>query len=66
MSTVDEIKAAIAGLPKKDYVRLRKWFSEQDWQNWDRQIEADSESGKVDFLVKEALDEKRRGKLKEL
>ena len=63
---MDEIKAAISGLPKKDYVRLRKWFSEQDWQNWDRQIVADSESGRLGFLVKEALDEKRRGRLKEL
>ena len=33
---------------------------------WDRQIEMDSESGKLDFLVKEALDEKHMGKLKDL
>ena len=33
---------------------------------WDKQIEADSQSGKLDFLVKEAMDEKSRGKLREL
>ena len=63
MCGVEEIKAAIEALPQKDYARLRDWFSER---NWDRQIEADSQSGKLDFLVKEALDEKRRGSLKGL
>ena len=66
MSKVDEIKGAIEALPDKDYVQLRRWFSERDWQKWDRQIEADSHSGKLDVLVKEALDEKQKGNLKEL
>lgn len=66
MLKVDEIKAAIKGLPDKDYVQLRQWFSERDWQKWERQIEADSQSGKLDFLVKEAFDEKQKGNLKEL
>ena len=55
MSKVDEIKEAIKALPEEEYVRLRQWFSEKDWQKWDRQIEEDSESGKLDFLIREAL-----------
>jgi hypothetical protein len=66
MSKVDEIKAAIEALPEGDYIELRQWFSEKDWQKWDRQIEEDSESGRLDFLIKEAFDEKARGKLKKL
>ncbi len=66
MPKVDEIKEAIEALPEEDYVQLRRWFSEKDWQEWDRQIAADSESGKLDFLIKEALDEKTKGQLKEL
>jgi hypothetical protein len=66
MSKVDKIKEAIEALPKKEYVQLRQWFSEKDWQKWDKEIEADSKSGKLDFLTKEALDEKAKGKLKEL
>ncbi len=66
MSTVEEIETAIESLPKEEYARLREWFSDRDWEKWDKQIEADSESGKLDFLVKEALDEKTKGKLKEL
>ena len=63
---VDEIKIAIENLPEEDYVRLRQWFSEKDWQQWDRQIELDSNSGKLDFLINEALDERDKGKLKKL
>ncbi len=66
MSKVDEIKAAIEALPEEDCVQLRQWFSEKDWEKWDRQIEEDSESGRLDFLIKEALDEKAKEKLKQL
>jgi hypothetical protein len=66
MLKVDQIKAAIDALPEKDFVQLRKWFSEKDWEKWDRQIEDDSESGRLDFLVKEAHKEKLRGRLKDL
>lgn len=66
MSKVEEIEAVIESLSEEEYVRIRKWFSEKDWEKWDRQIKADSESGKLDFLIKEAHDEKAKGKLKGL
>ena len=66
MSKVDKIKEAIESLPEEEYIQLRQWFSEKDWQKWDRQIEADSKSGKLDFLIEEALNEKAKGKLKTL
>jgi hypothetical protein len=66
MSKVEEIKQAIDSLSEDDYVLLRQWFSEKDWQKWDRQIEADSQSGKLDFLVQEALEAKAKNKLREL
>ena len=48
----DEIKRVIESLPEKDFVQLRHWFSKKDWQKWDKQINADSEAGKLDFLVR--------------
>ncbi len=66
MANVDEIKTAIESLPEEEFVQLREWFSEKDWGKWDRQIEKDSGSGKLDFLIEEALEEKRTGKLKDL
>ncbi len=66
MTKIDAIKKAIDALPEDEYAQLRQWFSEKDWRKWDRQIEADSASGKLDFLVNEALDEKSKGKLRNL
>jgi hypothetical protein len=66
MLKVEEIQSAIESLSEDEYARLRRWFSERDWEKWDRQIEEDSESGKLEFLIKEAFDEKAKGRLKEL
>ena len=59
MDNIDRIKQEIESLPENDFIQLRKWFSEKDWKEWDRQIEEDSISGKLDFLLKEALEEKK-------
>ncbi len=66
MTKVQEIQAAIESLPREEYVRLRLWFTERDWEEWDKQIEQDSEAGRLDFLIQEAFDEKAKGRLKEL
>ena len=66
MPNVEEIKVAIEALPEVDYVQLRQWFNEKDWEKWDIQIEVDSKSGKLDFLVTEALESKKKGILREL
>ena len=66
MTTVTEIQQAIMGLPRSEYAQLRRWLQEYDWEEWDREIEADSEEGKLDFLAAEALDAKRQGTLREL
>ena len=66
MSTIAEIQQAILALPENDYVRLRQWFSELDWKKWDERIEADSQDGKLDFLVVQALDAKSEGTLLDL
>ena len=66
MSTIAEIQQAILALPENDYVRLREWFSELDWKKWDEQIEADSQDGKLDFLVAQALEAKSKGTLLDL
>ena len=66
MSKVQRIQTEIESLSDEEYSKLRKWFSERDWAKWDRQIDEDSGSGKLDFLIKEALDEKSKGNLKEL
>lgn len=66
MSKVEELEKAIDALPEEEYKQLRQWFSEKDWNKWDQQIDADSKSGKLDFLLQEALEAKSKNKLKEL
>ena len=66
MSTIAEIQQAIMSLPRSEYAQLRRWLQEYDWEEWDREIEADSEEGKLDFLAAEAAEAKRQGTLKEL
>jgi len=66
MTKVEEIEREIESLPEHDFERLREWFSEKDWGKWDREIKADSESGRLDFLFSEAKDSKKNGKLRDL
>ncbi len=66
MIEVQEIQAAIEALPKGEYARLRQWFSQRDWKQWDKEIEAHSETGKLDFLLREAEMDKSSGHLQDL
>ena len=57
-----EIKQDILALPEADYAELMVWLDElceRKWNEWDRQIEADSKAGRLDFLATEALEAKR-------
>jgi hypothetical protein len=59
MSTVQEIEAAISKLSETDFAELRIWI-------WERDIESDAVSGKLDYVAEEALNEHRSGKTKQL
>jgi hypothetical protein len=66
MSKVDELKTEIERLPQEEFAELVRWLSEKDWERWDKESEADSEAGKLDFLMREAREEKAKGTLKDL
>jgi hypothetical protein len=65
MSRVEEIEAAIESLPPEDYRRVVQWLQAREHPNWDKQIEIDSASGKLDFLFEEANQEAAQRKLRE-
>ena len=65
-SAISEIQQAITSLSISDYAQLRRWLNEYDWEDWDRQIEADSDDGKLDSLVDQATEAKRQGSLENL
>ena len=66
MSKIDELKAKIESLPNEEFAEIFRWLSEKDWERWDKEIEADSQAGKLDFLLREAREEKAKGTLKDL
>ena len=66
MSSIEDIQQAILNLSQSDYIQLRRWLSELDWEEWDQEIEADSADGKLDFLIAEATEAKQRGTLETL
>ncbi len=47
-------------------MQLLGWIHEKDWDDWDKQLESDVTSGKLNFLAKEALEAKKNNKLREL
>ena len=66
MSKIEELKSDIERLSSEEAAELFRWLSEREWESWDKEMEADSQAGKLDFLVREAHQEKARGTLKEL
>lgn len=62
MSSVTEIESAIRGLPEEEFWKLADWFDELRSEAWDRQMEADAASGRLDFLFEEAARERSAGK----
>lgn len=52
---LEQIQHEIEALPRPDFMRLRKWFIERDWERWDQQLETDVAAGKLDFLAEHGL-----------
>ena len=63
MTTADEIKQAVRGLPEAEYAKLMDWLHELAEEAWDKQIEEDIKAGRLDALGADALDAKDRGGL---
>jgi hypothetical protein len=66
MTKVEQIEKQIRELSSSEFAELQNWMLEQDWAAWDRQIEADARSGKLDKLIEEARDAFRSGQAREL
>ena len=53
MSTVEEIEAAVRKLPSEEQYRLATRLQDVLWEAWDRQIEEDASSGRLDHIISE-------------
>ncbi len=66
MSNLEELEHRIQNLPSSELAKFREWFIEFDHAVWDKQIEADSKTGKHRALVSEALADYSAGKAREI
>jgi hypothetical protein len=66
MSQVEMLEQTVKQLIPGERAAFRSWFIEFDAAEWDRQIEMDSETGKLDRLVQSAVEEHKAGKTKRI
>ena len=66
MGNVQSIENAVQSLPPVELAEFRQWFADFDGNSWDRQIEQDVASGKLDQLAAEALADYRAGPARQL
>jgi len=66
MRRVEDLETAVDSLSQEEYSRFRRWFLDRDWEKWDQEIEEDANAGRLDFLAQEAVEEKKRNKLRNL
>jgi hypothetical protein len=55
MSKVEKIEGEIQELSSEELAAFRDWFGEFDAEAWDRQLEADTNAGRLDRLAQRAL-----------
>jgi hypothetical protein len=66
MGNVKSIENAVESLPPMELAEVRRWFADFDGNAWDRQIEQDAASGKLDQLAVAALADYSSGPARQL
>lgn len=66
MIQIELLEQYISELDDASFSKLRDWFIEFDQARWDRKLEADSNAGKLDFLINAALAEHEAGLTRDL
>jgi hypothetical protein len=66
MSTVQEIEAAIQKLEPKKIYEVGDWLDELREELWDKQIDADAKTGRLDKLMEEVKQDYLAGRCKPL
>jgi hypothetical protein len=62
MGKIEKIEQQVQALSSEELAQFRAWFLEYDWAVWDREIERDSQAGRLDDLAAKALRDHAAGK----
>ena len=66
MTRIEQIEHEVKKLNRAELEAFRNWFREYDTVEWDRQIEEDVQTGRLDKLAEEALAAHKAGGTKEI
>ena len=59
---IEELESAVSGLSAAELTKFSQWFEEFMADQWDRQIEQDALSGRLDAALKRADDHYEAGR----
>ena len=65
MGRVEEIERAIQELSGDEFSRIAQSVYALDQERWDEELDRDASSGKLDFLIAEAQEDRKRGRLRD-
>jgi hypothetical protein len=66
MTTVEDIEKALSDLPAEELARFRAWFEAFEAARFDKRIEHDATSGKLDGFAEYAIPDFHKGRTREL
>jgi hypothetical protein len=66
MTRLETIEEQIQALSPEEVMQLREWLLEREAEEWDREIERDAASGKLDKLFEKSVADHRAGKSREI
>jgi hypothetical protein len=61
IQSFEDITSAVEQLPDAERKRFHRWYEEFSSNLWDQQIAEDSEAGRLDQLIEEAIGEDEAG-----
>ena len=63
--SVDEIELAIRDLNADEFAQIAERVHALEQERWDAELDRDASSGKLDFLIAEAQEDRQHGRLKD-
>ena len=61
--SVEEIEQAIQALSEDEFARIAERVHALEQERWDAELDRDARNAKLDFLIAEAQEDRKRGRL---
>jgi hypothetical protein len=65
MSRVEEIERAIQELNLEEFAQIAERVHAIEQERWDAEMDRDASAGKLDFLIAEAHEDRKKGRLRD-